>query len=160
MSQTDALRASFSDLSTATLRDLWATEARAEWAESILREELLARDVSRAELDDVAARREEIAKNVPPSARDTLWKFGVVGRMAALVSTGIAFGLFDSLFGKRVGAYAMAAVFAVYVTILIRRVFFQSKFRISGGATFAMIWQSGEAVLILCGLFVLAATLQ
>jgi len=159
MSQTEALRERFAGLSTETLRDMWATEARAEWAESLLRDELLARGIARAELDDVASHREEIAKSAPPSARDTLWKFGFVGRMVALASTAISYFLFSSLFGTRVGTYSMAAVFAVYVVILIRRVFFQSRFRVSGGATVAMIWQSFEAVLILFALVVLAATL-
>jgi len=159
MSQVETLRARFADLSTETLRDMWAAEARADWAENVLREELLARGVARAELDDVASNREEIARSAPPSARDTLWKFGFIGRMAALASTAIAYFLFSSLFGTRIGTCSMAAVFAVYVVILIRRVFFQSQFRVSGGATLAMIWQSFEAVLILFALVVLAATL-
>ena len=159
MSQIEALRARFSDLDTETLREMWATEARVEWAEKVLREELLARGVSSAELDNVASRREDIAKSAPPSTRDTLWKYGVVGRGAALFAAMAAFFLFRSLAGTHAGMYAMAVVFAVYVVVLIRRVLFQSRFRTSGGATSAMVWQCFEAVLILVAFVVIAASL-
>ena len=159
MNQAEVLRKSFSEFNITALRELWATEARVEWAENVLREELLARGVSSAELDDVASRRQEIAESAPPSARDTLWKYGFVGRAVALVSAMVSFFLFNSLFGTRVGAYAMAIVFAFYVLVLIRRVFFQSQFRVSGGASFAMTWQCIEAVLVLLVFIFLAVTL-
>lgn len=159
MNQTEALRQKYSDLTTETLRELWANGSRADWAEMVLRDELIARGIAPSELEQIAKRREEIASSAPPSVRDTIWKFGFVGRMVAIASTFIAFILFNSLFGKRVAAYAMVFVFAIYVVILVRRVFFQSQFRIPGGATFAMIWQSAEAVLILLALVVLAVTL-
>jgi len=159
MNQSETLRERFSGLNTQTLRDMWAAEARTEWAENILREELLERGVSKEELDDIATRREEIAKNAPPSARDTLWKFGFVGRMAALAAAVVAYVLFKLLFGSRAGTYAMTVVFAIYTVILVRRVSSQLQVNVSGRATFAMIWQCVEAVVISLAFIVFAATL-
>jgi hypothetical protein len=159
MNQTETLRAKFAELSTETLCNMWATEARAKWAEDILREDLLARGIARGELDDIEFHREEIATNLPPSPRDTLWKFGYVGRMAAIAGSVAAYFLFHSLFGTRAATYAMASVFAIYTVILVRRVFFQSQFRASGTVKFAMTWQCLEAVLILFGIIIIAATL-
>jgi hypothetical protein len=159
MSEVEVLRAKFSDLNTSTLRDMWATEARASWAEKILREELVSRDVPATELDGVALRRDEIASSAPPSARDTVWKYGYVGRLLAFSSALAAFLLVRALLGARLGVCAAILVFAGYVILLVRRVLFQSQFAVSGWTMFAMVWQCIEAVLFLVG-FVLVVVMM
>ena len=159
MIEVEALRVKFSDLNTATLRDMWATEARASWAETVLREELISRGALATELNDVALRRDEIASSLPPSARDTLWKYGYVGRLIAFTGALAAFLLGHALFGNRVGVCAAIVVLTVYVIVLVRRVFFQSKFAVSGWTRFAMVWQCVEAILFLLVFVLLAAIL-
>ena len=143
------LRDAYADLSTDTLREMWASEARADWAENLLGETLALRGISRAELEAIAARREEITRDTPPLERDTIWKYGVVGRMAAFGGAFLGFGLLNAAFGPRVGVCAFVVAFALYAFVLIRRAFRQSKFRVAGATTFAMIWQCFEAVILL-----------
>lgn len=152
----DGLRARYSDLNTDTLLDMWSSEARTEWAEKLLREELEGRGISLTELDAVVAHRDEIGKDVPPTTRDTIAFFGFVGRILAICGAVLAYIIANWLFGMRTGLFASAIAFAVYVFVLVRRVSYQMQFRVSGWASFAMIWQSGEAILILIGLTLLA----
>lgn len=55
-------RRHFSELDTDVLREMWSAEGRMDWAEAALREELLGRGVSSDELNDIAARRAQIAE--------------------------------------------------------------------------------------------------
>ncbi len=147
----DALRAHYSDLNTETLLDLWSNEARTDWAEEVLRAELENRGVSRSELDAVSARRDEIGKNMPPAARDTLAFFGFAGRILAIGGAVFAFVIVNAIFGMKAGMFAAAAVFAGYFCVLVRRVSYQMKFRVSGWTSFVMVWMCIEVFLILLG---------
>lgn len=55
-------RRHFSKLDTGVLAEMWSAEGRMDWAEAALREELLGRGVSADELNDVAARRAQVAE--------------------------------------------------------------------------------------------------
>jgi hypothetical protein len=153
------LRATFAALNAETLRDMWASEARADWAEKLLREELLTRGVSALELNEIAGRRDEIARAKPPSTSDTLWKYGFAGRLIAFGSAVLVFLLVRLFLGVRAALLASTLVFGVYVVILIRRVSAQSRFNTSGWAMAVMLWQCIEAVAILAFFLFAALTI-
>lgn len=151
-SQIAVARQRFSELETDVLREMWSTEGRTDWAETALREELLERGASADELEDVAARRAQIAANAPPSARDTLWKYGVVGRGATMIGIilwcVLAKVLNDSGKLAIVGA---VAILGTYVYVLTRRTTAQNRHEVRASASFAIKWQLCEAWLFLIG---------
>lgn len=150
-------RQRFSELETDALREMWSAEGRTEWAETALREELLERGASVDELEDVAARRAQIAANAPPSARDTLWKYGVVGRGLTMFGIVLWCVIAKALNGSGNLAIAGAvAILGVYVYVLTHRTIAQNKHEVRASASFAIQWQLGEAWLFLIGTIVAA----
>jgi hypothetical protein len=150
-----AARRRFSEISTEALAQMWTTDGRAAWAEAALRDELLGRGYSVQELDDVASRRESIALNAPPSVRDTLWKFGLVGRVAAVVAVSLWTLIAHATHCPGPITFLGAlAVVGAYVYILTRRTSAHAGQDMQVAASFAMQWQLGEAWLILIGMIV------
>jgi len=152
----DAARRRFAELDTHALRDMWATEGRTEWAETALRDELIERGVRAEELDAVAIRRVEVADDKPPSSRDTIWVYGVVGRMVTLVTAGLVATMLRAVGEPKLIAFGIVLVVGTYVAILLRRISMQRKHRPGAAASFAMYWQAGEACLVLLGVMLIA----
>lgn len=147
---TASARQRFSDVDTVALKEMWGVDSRTDWAETALRFELLDRGVSEQELDAIAARREEIAADAPPSARATLWNYGVVGRGLTLASVLAWVFIVHAADGSsRFAIVGALVLLGVYVYILTRRIAAQSKHPLIASARFAMNWQLGEAWLIL-----------
>jgi len=151
-SQIAGARQRFSELETDVLREMWSAEGRTEWAETALRDELLERGASAVELEDVAARRAQIAANAPPSARDTLWKYGVVGRGATMFGI-FLWCLFANAFNGsgKLAIVGAVAILGTYVYVLTRRTAAQSQHEVRASASFAIQWQLCEAWLFLIG---------
>lgn len=152
MSNETALRERYSVMETEALSTLWRDEERMPWAEAILREELVARGVPAAQLDDIASRREQIARDAPPKLRDTLFGWGVIGRAMTLFVAMAAAQIAGRLFGTRGAIAAAFLVFAVYTTALVVRVSQQMKQPSGVLGGFAMTWQCIEAVFITAAL--------
>ena len=142
------LRERYSELESDVLRQMWAAEERMPWAEEILRAELIGRGVPADELDAVAVRRSEIARDAPPSMRDTLFGFGVMGRAGAAFLAVVAGNLLGSLLGKRAAIVGVLVVAVAYAVILVIRVRRQSRHPSGALAGAAMVWQCTEACLI------------
>ena len=136
---------------------MWAADGRTEWAETALRSELLERGAHIHELDAVALRRADIAASAPPSARDTLWNYGVVGRGLTLAGVLLWVLVVHAFHGS--GALAVSGALVVlgtYVYVLTRRTAAQKKHPLSASASFIVHWQLGEAWLILVGTVIAA----
>lgn len=140
----------FSDMDTDALSEMWANEGRTDWAEQALRLELINRGVSELELDTMAQRRADIAANAPPSTRDTIWNYGVVGRMIA-VGTVLLWLLGVHAAGGTgvIAAVGSIVILGLYVHLLKQRVAEQKRHPSTSSALFAMSWQLGEAWFIL-----------
>jgi hypothetical protein len=148
----------FSEMDTDALNEMWANEGRADWAERALRLELLSRGVSELELDSVAQRRVDIAANAPPAARDTIWGYGVVGRMMTMASILLWVFAVHALGGAGIiTAAGSIAILSLYIYILTRRVAAQKKHPATASALFAMNWQLVEAWCILVLAVILSA---
>jgi len=153
-----AARQRFSDIDSDALKEMWATDGRTEWAETALRLELLERGAHTGELDAIALRRADIAASTPPSAQDTLWKYGVVGRGLTLAGVVLWVLVVHTFHGS--GALAVAGalvVLGIYVYVLTRRTAAQKKHPLAASASFVIHWQLGEAWLILIGTIIAAA---
>lgn len=136
----------FSDIDTNALSEMWANEGRTDWAERALRLELVNRGVSEVELDTVAQRRADIAANAPPSARDTIWNYGVVGRMIAVGAVLLwVFAAYTAGGSGAIAAVGSIVILGLYVYVLMQRVAEQKKHLSTSSALFAMNWQLGEA---------------
>jgi hypothetical protein len=106
--------------------------------------------VHEQELNAIAERRAEIVANAPPSARATLWNYGVVGRGLTLASVLAWIFIVHTVNGPSAIAVSGALmILGIYVYILTRRTAAQSKHPMTASARFAMSWQLGEAWLIL-----------
>ncbi|MGF6495296.1 hypothetical protein ABIE56_003495 [Luteibacter sp. 621] len=80
------VRRRFAETDTDVLRAMWGSEDRTDWAEAALRDELIARGDSPEVLDAIAARREEIAANAPPDAKELRWEYGIQGRLLTMAA--------------------------------------------------------------------------
>ncbi|HEV7776710.1 MAG TPA: hypothetical protein VGO76_07590 [Luteibacter sp.] len=152
--QAEMARRRFAETDTGVLREMWSADGRMDWAELALRGELMNRGIGAGELDAIAARRAEIARDAPPSVRDTLWLYGLVGRVATLCVSVLAFLLLRAIGGAGMGLLGVVIVLSAYVFVLLRRTQLQQKHPAGNAATFAMAWQVGEACLILLGFVV------
>jgi Flp pilus assembly protein TadB len=145
-----AARKRLSDIDTETLKDMWSADGRTEWAEEALRLELIERGANVQELDAVMMRRSEIAASAPPSARGTLWNYGVVGRILTMAGALLWFVMVHALHGPAaLTASGVVAVLGIYVYVLSRRTIAQGRHPLSGATSFVMYWQLGEAWLFL-----------
>lgn len=152
-----AARKRLSDIDTETLKDMWSSDGRTEWAEEAMRLELIERGANEQELDAITMRRPEIAANAPPSARGTLWNYGVVGQIITLVCVILWLIIVHAAHGS--GSLAVSGVVAVlggYVYVLTHRTVAQRRHPLSGAAYFVMYWQLGEARLFLIGMIIAA----
>ncbi|GLQ88315.1 hypothetical protein [Dyella flagellata] len=154
---TGTARQRYSEMDLANLKEMWTADGRAEWAEAALRDELLERGVSEQDLDVIARSRAEIAANAPPSARTTLWNYGVVGRILTLAGMfawffiGHAFGASD-----KVGVAGALVVVGTYVYVLSRRTQKQKEHSTATSTIFAMNWQLTEAWFLLIAIGIVA----
>jgi hypothetical protein len=152
-----AARKRFSHIDSDVLKEMWSADGRREWAETALRLELLERGTHAQELDAVALRRADIAVSAPPSAKDTLWKYGVVGRGLTLAGVVLWVLVVHTLHGS--GALAVSGalvVLGIYVYVLTRRTAAQRNHPLTAWASFVIHWQLGEAWLILIGTVIAA----
>jgi hypothetical protein len=152
-----AARKRLSDIDTHTLKEMWATDGRTDWAEEALRLELIERGANAHELDMITTRRSEISANAPPSVRGTLWNYGVVGRL--LTFGGVILWLLVVHAVHAPSAVVVAGVVAIlciYVYVLTRRTVAHKRQPVAGAASFAMLWQLGEAWLILLVAIIIA----
>lgn len=151
MSRIDDLKDRYSRLDTDALLEMWVKEERMDWAEAVLREELLSRDVAAARLDGLAGSRAEIAANAPPLVRDTVVAYGILGRAGAFFIAIAVSNIGRALVGPRVAMAGVIVVLGIYVAILLRRVVIQFRTPVGGWGGFLMVWQCVEASLILVG---------
>lgn len=146
---TEALRERFESLETDALLGIWAEGGREDWAEELLKAELVSRDVEAAQLSALVARREEVAKE--SAAQAEMSGFAVMGRFGALVGTGALGGIAGGLFGEAGVVSALAIGGTVYFALLCRYIAFLNtqpeELRIFVRWLRALI----EAFLVLCG---------
>lgn len=151
-------RRRLSDIDTYTLREMWASDGRAEWAEEALRLELIERGATTNELAAIAAHRSEIAANPPPSTRGTLWNYGVVGRILTIAAIVVWLLILHAVDGPSMLGFAGAIVIlGTYVYVLTRRTIAQGKHPAMWAASLLMYWQLIEAWLFLIGTTIAAA---
>lgn len=152
MDSTDQLiaaRKRLSDISTDTLKEMWAADGRTEWAEEALRLELIERGANTLELETIATRRSEIAANAPPSARGTLWNYGVVGRLLTLAGAILWLLVAHAAHAPSAAiAAGVVAILGIYVHMLTQRTISHRRHPAAGVTSFVMLWQLGEAWLI------------
>jgi len=154
MGNVEVLRNRYAELNTDALLDLWLTEDRLPWAESVLREELASRGISETELEVGISRRADPDRSRPPQVRDTIGLYGVLGRAGAIFVAVCIGNLVGSLLGAKAAFIAVTIVAAIYVAILYRRVHMQFKSPAGGWGGVFMVWQCIEAGLILLALIV------
>lgn len=145
-----AARKRLSGIDTDLLKEMWATDGRTEWAEEALRLELIERGANAHELDIITTRRSEIAANAPPSVRGTLWNYGVVGRLLTFAS--VILWLLVAHLVQAISAVVVTgivAILGIYVYVLTHRTISHRRHPVAGVASFAMLWQLGEAWVIL-----------
>jgi len=153
-----ASRRRLSDVDTDALNKMWESDGRTEWAETALREELLERGAHIVDLDFIAKRRAQIAANAPPLVRDTLWFYGVVGRLVTVVTVLLWVSIVHAVHGPgSVLAIGIVVVLGIYVQVLTRRTISQRNHPLSTSASFVMYWQLGEAWVFLIGTIIATA---
>ena len=153
-----AARKRLAEVDTDTLKDMWSIDGRTDWAEQALRLELIERGESEQELDAIVMRRGEIAANIPPSARGTLWNYGFVGRILTLA--GVTLWLILVRAGHGSGSLAVSgavAILGIYVYVLTRRTLAQKRHPLTTATSFVMYWQLVGAWLLLVGAIIGAA---
>ena len=159
MEQENELRRRFEEMDTPALNALWIKEARLPWAEQILRNELLSRGIEAAHLDQLASRREEIGRSAPPSASETIFGYGFLGRAGTVFIAICVANILSGLFNRKVATVGVLFVVLIYLVVLVRRVSFQLKHPTTGGAAIFMVYQCAEAIVIAAaGVYVLVLT--
>lgn len=139
----------YTDMSVDALRELWAKEERTDWAEAALHDALIERGVSSDELDAIVSRRAELAESSPPSTRDTIWKYGFIGRLVAFGCAVAAGAILNRLFGTTASTLGASLVFLAYVLLLGSRVSMHRGQNMRAGVRVWMYWQYIEAIIIM-----------
>jgi hypothetical protein len=149
--QMNNLRRRFADMSTEALVELWKEDGRTDWAEQVLREELLSRGVDDGDLDAGLVQRERLAADPLPKMRDSIWKYAIVGRLFAYGGAIVA-AIAGISIGPVICVLAAASVLGFYCYILVQRYELQRKQ--SGNAAVWVLLCGGEAFAVLMVLLV------
>lgn len=136
------VRRRFAETDTDVLRAMWGSEDRTDWAEAALRDELIARGDSPEVLDAIAARREEIAANAPPDAKELRWEYGIQGRLLTMAAVFLwCFLVHVTVRWPPLAWAGSTAIIAVYAYLLTKRTARQAAHPSNGVTRFAWGWQ-------------------
>jgi hypothetical protein len=142
------LRQRFAELDTEALWAQWRVEARVAEAEAALRQALIERGAQEAALDEIAARRAQIARDTPPSERDTLLVYGILGRFVALfLAIGVG-NVVGNVLGRTPAVLAVTSIGLAYLVIMGRRALLQFRHGTSGLGGLVLAYQCIELLVI------------
>ena len=122
------VRRRYAETDTHVLLDQWSSDDRTDWAEAALHEELIERGIAPRMLDELAARRMEIATNPRPAVGDLWTIYWTLGGLAAVIATYLWCKLEDAIIGSSSIAWlGSAIIWIAFSTLLTRRTRLQTQ---------------------------------
>ena len=142
------LRSRFGAMDTVTLTQMWQEQSLEPWAEKILAEELRARDISEASLQQAILLRQAPPLPTPPSITDTFVFYGLLGTFGCATLAMAFHRMLTGTLGPVIASAAILATLIVYLIILIRRLLAHRSSTVGVGILLVLLWiHAGSLVL-------------
>lgn len=118
MADLESVRAHYDSLETDVLLDHWRRGGQLDWAEQLLRSELVARGITEAELDGMADERQ--AHAVERQQHQEMFDFGIWGPFVAVLLCLMLGTFMRAVFGFRAAAETVAWIAFVYAMLSVK----------------------------------------
>ena len=127
-------------MDTVTLMRMWQEQSLEPWAEKILEDELRARDISEAALQQAILLRQAPPLPTPPSISDTFVFYGMLGTFGCVTFAMAFHRMLTGTVGPVIANAAILATLIVYLIILIRRLLAHRGSTVGAGILLALLW--------------------